>query len=209
MTARNTSTGHVLEQMVRPALRRGGYSLLNNGRQVVVGHKPNGKPYRADVVAVSPAGKHYIISLKWQQTSGTAEQKVPFELISLLHILRARRGAYHKAYLVLGGPGWSLREFYVSGGLRSYITTLPTIGPATFPELAWFIHLSDKQLLAVAGRGVEQGAVATDGRRYRARVQGPALLGRMAATIFNPHPAVAHAPSSYAGLSVSTGAGSG
>ena len=115
------STGHVLEQMVRAALRAGGYTLENDGRQVVVGRKPNGTLYKADVVAVSPAGHRYIISLKWQQTPGTAEEKVPYEVISLMHILRTQAGAYRKAYLVLGGPGWSLREFYVSGGLRPYI----------------------------------------------------------------------------------------
>ena len=30
-------------------------------------------------------------------------------------------GEYDKAYLVLGGDGWTLRDFYVSGGLREHL----------------------------------------------------------------------------------------
>ena len=30
-------------------------------------------------------------------------------------------GAYSKAYLVLGGEGWTLRSFYTSSGLSRYI----------------------------------------------------------------------------------------
>lgn len=57
--------------------------------------------------------------MKWQQVSGTAEQKVPFEVICLLDALSG--GQYSKAYLVLGGEGWSLRNFYTSGGLQKFI----------------------------------------------------------------------------------------
>jgi hypothetical protein len=28
---------------------------------------------------------------------------------------------YQKAYLVLGGEGWTLRDFYISGDLQQYI----------------------------------------------------------------------------------------
>jgi hypothetical protein len=33
-----------------------------------------------------------------------------------------RAGGYQKAYLVLGGEGWSLRQFYTSGGLAAHLT---------------------------------------------------------------------------------------
>lgn len=39
-----------------------------------------------------------LISLKWQQTSGTAEQKVPFEVMCLADVVRA--GGANRAYLV-------------------------------------------------------------------------------------------------------------
>lgn len=122
MSPGSTSTGRVLELMVLPALRHGGYTLENDGRPSVVGDGPSGKPYRADVVAVSQAGHRYIISLKWQQTPGTAEQKVPYEVIVLLHILRTQPGVFRKAYVVLGGQNWTLRDFYVRGGLQQYMS---------------------------------------------------------------------------------------
>jgi hypothetical protein len=51
--------------------------------------------------------------------SGTAEQKVPFEVICLADTVLS--GQFAKAYLVLGGEGWKLRSFYVGGGLKSHL----------------------------------------------------------------------------------------
>lgn len=50
---------------------------------------------------------------------GTAEQKVPFEVICLSEAVRG--GSYSKAYLVLGGEGWTLRGFYTGGGLNAHL----------------------------------------------------------------------------------------
>ena len=61
----------------------------------------------------------YLISLKWQQVSGTAEQKVPYEMICLAEAIQ--KGTGIKAYLVLGGAGWSLRDYYLEGGLNRHI----------------------------------------------------------------------------------------
>jgi hypothetical protein len=57
--------------------------------------------------------------MKWQQVSGTAEQKVPFEVICLEEALKT--GDYRRAFIVLGGDGWKLRAFYVGGGLNEYL----------------------------------------------------------------------------------------
>lgn len=75
------------------------------------------------------AEKHphrFLISFKWQQSDGTAEQKIPFELMCLADAVRD--GGYDKAYLVLGGTdrgpgseGWTLRHFYTSGALQDYL----------------------------------------------------------------------------------------
>ena len=54
--------------------------------------------------------KHILVSLKWQQTSGTAEQKVPFEVMCLSDAVRDGHG--DRAHLVLGGDGWTLRDYY-------------------------------------------------------------------------------------------------
>ncbi len=116
--SRKTTTGRVLETMVLPALAHGGYDWHE---QEVVGTRLGGGLHKVDLLAWSPA-KAFLISLKWQQTSGTAEQKVPFEAICLAEAVLRSEGRLDKAYIVLGGPGWKLRDFYVSGGLREHLT---------------------------------------------------------------------------------------
>ncbi len=115
MAPRNTRTGGVLEQMVLPALDQGGYAYRV---QVKIGQRLGCGQHFVDVVA-EKNGRLILISMKWQQVSGTAEQKVPFEVICLLEALES--GAYSKAYLVLGGEGWTLRSFYVEDGLQQYL----------------------------------------------------------------------------------------
>ena len=117
MTPRNTTTGRVLENMILPALEGGGYTYET---QVHAGDRFGGGRHMVDVVAEKDGGK-VLVSLKWQQTSGTAEQKVPFEVISLVQAVLDSNGEYAKAYLVLGGEGWKLRDFYTGGGLEQHL----------------------------------------------------------------------------------------
>ena len=111
----NTQTGDILERMILPALRRGNYRWE---RRVNIGERPSGGVHYVDAV-VGKESLVVLVSSKWQQVSGTAEQKVPYEVICLVHALKS--GNYSKAYLVLGGPGWTLRDFYTGGGLRPYL----------------------------------------------------------------------------------------
>jgi hypothetical protein len=110
VSRRDTGTGSVMEAMVLPALERGGYEYF---RQVDIGERLGGGKHIVDLVAYNPAGEGYLVSLKWQQTSGTAEQKVPYEALCLIDAVQSEPERYHKAYLVLGGPSWTLREFFV------------------------------------------------------------------------------------------------
>lgn len=115
MTPRNTRTGGVLEQMVLPALDQGGYAYkvqVNLGQRLGLGR------HFVDVVAEKD-GRRLLVSMKWQQVSGTAEQKVPFEIICLLEALESRN--FERAFLVLGGEGWTLRNFYIGEGLKKYL----------------------------------------------------------------------------------------
>jgi PD-(D/E)XK nuclease superfamily domain len=114
--SRNTRTGFVLERMVVPALEQGGYSVR---LQAKLGQRFGVGKHIVDAVAEKD-GRQILISVKWQQVSGTAEQKVPFEIICLLEAMAS--GSYQKAYLVLGGEGWKFREFYTSGGLSKYLS---------------------------------------------------------------------------------------
>jgi len=104
-----------MEQMVLPSLARGGYHARS---QVTTGARPGGGPHKVDAIA-DRDGVSIIISLKWQQTSGTAEQKVPFEVMCLADAVREKLA--DRAYLVLGGPGWKLREYYTSGALEEFV----------------------------------------------------------------------------------------
>lgn len=110
-----TSTGGVLEAMVLPALKLGGYTCQT---QAVVGIRPGGRKQKLDVLA-ERAGERFMISMKWQQTSGTAEQKVPFEVMCLADGVRG--GLATRAYLVLGGDGWTLRDYFTSGALKEHL----------------------------------------------------------------------------------------
>lgn len=116
MSPRNTKTGGVLEVMVLPALKNGEYTFK---MQQVVGTRPGGGKHKVDVIA-DKEGNKFLISLKWQQVGGTAEQKVPFEVICLLEAVLADT-SYKKAYLVLGGEGWTLRNYYISGELKKHL----------------------------------------------------------------------------------------
>lgn len=118
MTSRDTTTGAVLEEMILPALNRGGYQTDTH---VSIGQRFGGGKHIVDVLAQRPPDRRFLISLKWQQVSGTAEQKVPFEAISLADAILSSPGTYTKAYLVLGGQGWKLRDFFVDGGLNYHL----------------------------------------------------------------------------------------
>ena len=115
MTPRDTGTGGVLEAMILPALKRGGYEY---SIQQTVGSRLGGGRHIVDAIATKD-GQKILISMKWQQVSGTAEQKVPFEVICLAEAVLT--GQFAKAYLVLGGEGWKLRNFYIGGGLKSHL----------------------------------------------------------------------------------------
>lgn len=75
---------------------------------------------------------------KWQQIGGTAEQKVPFEVTCLADAVRAEDAT--RAYLVLGGDGWTLRDYYTSGALTDHLIHAKLVGIVT---LETFIRLAN------------------------------------------------------------------
>jgi hypothetical protein len=125
MSPGSTRTGGVLERMILPALEAGGYAYE---KQVQLGKRLGIGRHMVDAIA-EKAGRKILISLKWQQVSGTAEQKVPFEIICLLEALDA--GQHDKAYLVLGGEGWTLRNFYTAGGLKRFLVNSDKVDVVT------------------------------------------------------------------------------
>jgi hypothetical protein len=128
-----------MEAMVLPAIERGGYEYF---RQVDIGERLGGGKHIVDLVAYNEEGTGYLISLKWQQTSGTAEQKVPYEAMCLIEAALCDPDRYERAYLVLGGPAWTLRDFYTGGGLLRYMK---------YEDLLQIVTL--EQFIARANRG--------------------------------------------------------
>ena len=118
--SRNTKTGKVLEDMILPSLKQGGYTVQT---QQNIGKRPGGKTHQIDCIAEKNSKKIFI-SLKWQQSQGTAEQKVPYEVICLAKLIFEDKQQNVTAYLILGGTdnkGWTLRDFYIKGGLDDYL----------------------------------------------------------------------------------------
>lgn len=134
MTPRNTNTGGVLEAMILPALKRGHYTYQ---AQVKAGTRCGGGTHKVDALAEKDATR-VLVSLKWQQTGGTAEQKVPFEVMCLADAVRG--GHADRAYVVLGGDGWTLRSYYTSGALSDHLVYAKLVRVVT---LEAFIRLAN------------------------------------------------------------------
>lgn len=138
MSPRNTTTGSVLERMILPSLERSGYKIQ---KQVNIGLKLGYKRRHFVDAVAEKNGAAFLVSLKWQQVGGTAEEKVPFEVISLMSAVTNNESKYKKAYLILGGEGWTLRDFYVSGGLDKYLKHAETV---EILKLETFIAVANK-----------------------------------------------------------------
>ncbi|HVC82534.1 MAG TPA: PD-(D/E)XK nuclease superfamily protein, partial [Chloroflexota bacterium] len=96
---RNSATGAVLEAMILPSLIHGGYTYT---KQYLMGTRPGGRRHFLDVLARDTANDAYAISLKWQQSSGTAEAKVPYEMMSMVELRQNHPGVI-RAYIILAG----------------------------------------------------------------------------------------------------------
>jgi hypothetical protein len=117
---RGTRSGSTLEAAIEAALTNNGFGIE---KQKFIGMRPNGGRHRVDLAVTRPNGTKFLISLKWQEVGGTAEEKVFFEVVKLLHALRENGGFYDKAYIFLGGDGFSegMLNFYLSEQYRTYI----------------------------------------------------------------------------------------
>lgn len=95
-----TTTGGLWERTIAPALDlhyAGRYE-----RHVPVGAHLFGGRYFVDFLIEDSI----LVSAKWQQVPGTAEQKLLYEIATLIDTLRLSQGRYRRAYVVLGGMGF-------------------------------------------------------------------------------------------------------
>ena len=76
--------------------------------QATVGDKPGGGKHRVDweIYRTSEPDYRGLISCKYQGTSGTAEEKIAYEVIKLLHTMKTD-ARYRRSWIIMGGDGWS------------------------------------------------------------------------------------------------------
>ena len=113
---RNTASGKFYEDTVERAIRQS--CIANNldaKSQQTIGSSPSGRKHRVDWELISNGDPNVrgLVSCKVQITGGTAEEKVPYEVIKLIHAMETD-SRYKKAWIVLGGNGFTpgLKDFY-------------------------------------------------------------------------------------------------
>lgn len=113
--ARNTTTGKEYEAIVEMCISRScGTNNLEAKSQSYVGAKPGGGKHKVDweIIDRSDDSRRALLSCKTQNKSGTAEEKIAYEVIKLVHAM-VSDPRYKHAWIVLGGSGWSpgIRKF--------------------------------------------------------------------------------------------------
>ena len=115
MASRDTTTGSSYEAIIEMCIKRScEKNNLDAVSQAVVGIKPGGGRHRVDweIIDKADPSNRGLISCKYQGTSGTAEEKLAYEVIKLLHAMKTDP-RYKKSWIIMGGNGWSegMREF--------------------------------------------------------------------------------------------------
>ena len=94
--------------------------------QANIGIKPGGGKHRVDweIIDKSDPNSRGLISCKYQGTSGTAEEKMAYEVIKLLYTMKLD-SRYKKSWIIMGGEGWStgMREF-INNHLSAWIPAM-------------------------------------------------------------------------------------
>lgn len=124
MTKVSNNTWLMFEQLFNTVLPLKGYRVVEKKEyEPFVPLSISGGRHIPDKVIETPDGRWLILSKKWQESRGTAEQKIPFELIKLIDTINNSNTRFSSAYLILGGEGWTseLKSFYLKGGLNQYI----------------------------------------------------------------------------------------
>jgi hypothetical protein len=121
---RDTTTGSSYEAIIEMCIKRScEKNNLKAANQVTIGVKPGGGKHRVDweISDITNPDKRGLISCKYQGTSGTAEEKIAYEVIKLLHAMKVD-SRYEKSWIIIGGEGWSsgMREF-IKVHLREWI----------------------------------------------------------------------------------------
>lgn len=111
--SRDTTTGKSYEDVIEELLLE--HTNHKVKAQVNVGKKRNGGKHYVDILL----NDDVLLSLKFQRVQGTAEEKVPFEIMKLQHAVDDH--GYKCAVLVLAGPdnAWKWKDYYLSEEFQS------------------------------------------------------------------------------------------
>lgn len=109
-------------------------SGLNVEEQVNIGLRPTGGAHHTDLII----DQSEIVSLKYQDVAGTAEEKIPYEQMCLQHACFTY--GYDSAIIVLAGPGWKHDDSYREGVFDTWMHT-PNVKVMNFDEFLSHFNL--------------------------------------------------------------------
>lgn len=129
--SRNTDeTGGKFEYYVEYLCDKAGYNVEE---QEIIGLRPHGGAHKVDIILhedeIDDIRK--IVSLKYQEVAGTAEEKIPYEQMCLQDA--CERYGYNEAIIVLAGPGWAHDDCYIDGGFNTWMNT-PNVRVMSYDE---------------------------------------------------------------------------
>ena len=111
---RTDKTGKDFENFCEHLLSLAGHNVEE---QVNIGLRPTGGAHNTDLIFE----EKIIISLKYQDVAGTAEEKIPYEQMCLQHACETY--GYEYAIVVLAGPGWKHDQRYVENVFGKWMNT--------------------------------------------------------------------------------------
>lgn len=124
MTNQNYKAGKAFENFVVHNLEEMG---LDVEEQVFIGLRPTGGSHVTDAIVETES----LASFKYQNSAGTAEEKIPYEQMCLQHACETY--GYKKAFLVLAGPGWKHDKEYKEGCFSKWMNT-PNVEVVSYEE---------------------------------------------------------------------------
>jgi hypothetical protein len=129
---KGTSSGRTFQRAVAAVLKS---NHIVYQEERVVGTQLTGSSYKADLIL---PGSGTIISCKWQAVGGTAEQKLLYEVASLIKCIRESAGRYRRAFVVYGGKGFSpgMLTFLEQQRHQGYLVGGVLVQFVTFDELS-------------------------------------------------------------------------
>lgn len=131
------STQSELVEVCSSTLRESGWQIQRN---LALAPSPKGGQLRTDILGFhKETGKRVAVFPRWQASLGTAEEKIPFQIMKFEMAVAARPDCADAAYFVLEGNGWTWREFYLSPALMEYLprkTRSKCVRLETFYQLA-------------------------------------------------------------------------